>query len=111
MLLLAQVEEVQQLVERPAPPVERGEQLQHLGDRELRVERGGLERDADPLLELGRIAGHVEPEDRDLAPVGHPEPLEDLDGGGLAGAVRTEQAEDLARATSKLTPATAATSP
>ena len=43
-------------------------------------------------------SAHVEAEHPDLAGVGLAEALEDLDGRRLAGAVRAEQAEDLARA-------------
>ena len=42
------------------------------------------------------VASGIEAEHRDLAAVARPEPFEDFDGAGLAGAVRSEQAEHLA---------------
>ena len=44
------------------------------------------------------VAAPAVAEHLDLAGVGRPEPLEDLDRGGLAGAVRAEHAEALAGA-------------
>ena len=49
--LLAEVEQVDQLVGRPARRVEAPEEVEDLDDRQLRVERRRLERDADPRLE------------------------------------------------------------
>ena len=76
--------------------VEAAEQVDDLGDGQLRVERGRLEADADPRLERVGLAGDVEAEDGHLAAIGLAQALEDLDRRGLAGAVRAEQAEDLA---------------
>ena len=67
-----------------------------LADGHARVEAGALEDDADALAQLSAAPAGV------LAQHGHGPgaalavALEDLDGGRLARAVRTEQAEDLA---------------
>jgi hypothetical protein len=45
------------------------------------------------------------------AAVAGAETLQDLQGGGLAGAIRPEQREDLPAGTVKLTPRTACTAP
>ena len=76
--------------------IEAAEQVDELGHRQLRVQGGGLEADPDARLERVGAAGDVDAEDADLAPVGLAQPLEDLDGRGLARTVRAEQAEDLA---------------
>src|SRR5687767_993395 len=77
--------------------VEAAEQVEDLGDRELRVQGCRLEADPDPWLERVRFTGDVETQDADLATVRGAQALEDLDGRGLAGAVGAQQAEDLAR--------------
>ena len=48
-------------------------------------------------LSASGALGDVDAEHADLAVVGRSQALEDLDGRGLAGAVRPEQPEDLAR--------------
>ena len=71
-------------------------ELQVLRHRELHVERVVLGDDADPPLDRDRVPGDVV--------AGHPGPAagrgdqrgEHADGGGLARAVRAEQAEELA---------------
>ena len=55
--------------------------------------------DADDAAHPLRVAQHVVPGDRRGARVGAGERGQDLDGGGLAGPVRAEQAEHLAGAT------------
>ena len=57
---------------------------------------GLLEHDADALAERAAAVLGIEAEHRGLAAVALSIALEDLDGGRLAGAVRAEQAEDLA---------------
>ena len=93
---LAQVERLDQLGGRAGVAVEAAEQVEDLGDRELRIEGSGLEAHPDPWLELVRAAGDIDPEHGDLAAVGRPKALEDLDRRGLAGAVGSEETEDLA---------------
>ena len=67
--------------------------LQH---GEVRIHRGRLEDDADPVAPLGAALLRVDAEDRDGAAVARAVALEHLDRRRLAGAVRSEQAEDLA---------------
>ncbi len=78
--------------------VEAPEEVDDLDDRQLRVHRRGLEADADAWLERVGVLRDVDAEDDRLAGVGRAQALEDLDRGRLAGAVRPEQAEDLAGA-------------
>ena len=93
---LAKVERLDQLGRRPRPSVETPEEVEHLGDRELRVEGRGLEAHADAWLERVGATGDVDAQHADLAIIGCPKPLEDLDGRRLARPVRSEQPEDLA---------------
>ena len=53
--------------------------------------------DADRVADAHRLGEHVEAGDAGAARVGAGERGEDPDGGGLAGAVGAEQAEDGAR--------------
>ena len=76
--------------------VVRGEELQRLERAHARVEPALLEHHADARAQLVAVAPRVDAEHAHLAGVGAPVALEDLDGGGLARAVRPEQAEDLA---------------
>jgi len=55
-----------------------------------------MELDADEGAQALAIPMRIEAEDPDGAGVGRPETGDRLDGGGLAGAVRSEDAEDLA---------------
>ena len=71
----------------------------------------GLQHDAEPRLPVDAAALRVDPEHAGLAAGAIPVALEDLDGGALAGAVRTEQREGLARSMSKSTPRTASNEP
>jgi hypothetical protein len=65
-----------------------------LAPREEAVDRGVLRREADPPPHPGRVGGDVDPGDARDARVGLRERGQDADGGGLAGAVRPEQAAD-----------------
>jgi hypothetical protein len=55
-----------------------------------------LQHDAGALAELLRVRRRVEAEDPHPPCRGGTEPLQDLEGGRLAGAVGSEEAEDLA---------------
>ena len=57
-----------------------------------------LQRDAEARAQPGLVGGPAAAEHLHVAGGGLVEPLEDLDGGGLAGAVGAEQAEALAAA-------------
>src|SRR5262249_34577547 len=72
------------------------EHLEALADGQIRIERGGLEHDANPLAPLPRCVRRIRPEHLDLAAVPLAVPLEDLDRRRLAGTVRAEQPEHLA---------------
>jgi hypothetical protein len=52
-------------------------------DPHLVVQVALLELDPDPLPQLGPVQSGVEAEHADGAAVGRPQPLDDLDGGGL----------------------------
>ena len=69
---------------------------QRLPDAELSLDRPLLEDYADPFPIRTPPGRRVEAEYRDLASVGGPMTLEDLDGRRLPGAVGTEQGENLA---------------
>src|SRR6185437_2077535 len=57
-----------------------------------------LELDSEALAELARLFGPPAAQDDDIAAVGTSEAFADLDRGGFAGAVGSEEAEALARA-------------
>ena len=76
--------------------VERREQLDGLGDGHPLGQLALLELDADDRSQLISILLWVEPEDADRAAVGLAQAGDRLDGRRLAGAVRPEDAEDLA---------------
>ena len=69
--------------------------LEHLLHREEPFDPRLLEDDADALAQSFSGARRVVAEDAELARVRGTVPLHDLDGGGLAGAVRAQQAEHL----------------
>ena len=73
-------------------------QVDRLGDGQLVGQLALLELDADQLPGLGAVPVRVDAEDPDAAAVGAAQALGALDGGGLARAVRAEDAEDLALA-------------
>ena len=92
----AELQQVDQFIGRTWVRIEAPEQVDHLDDGQLRVERRGLEADADAWLERIRAVGDVEAEDDGLAAIGRPQALEDLDRGRFARSVRPKQAKDLA---------------
>jgi hypothetical protein len=68
-----------------------------LADRQVGLDRDVLQHQPDPLAQrppVRPVAG-IQAEHLDPSGVAGAEPLEDLQGGGLAGAVRPEQREDL----------------
>ena len=71
-------------------------QLEILPDRELAVEREGLRHVADVLARLHVVGAHRLAEQLGRAFGGRQEAGQHLHGGGLAAAVRAEEAEDLA---------------
>jgi hypothetical protein len=75
--------------------VERAEQAQRLRDGELVGELGLLQLNPEPFSQRTtcRTVAPRHAQDVDLAAVGWGETFQDFDRGGLAGAVRAEQAE------------------
>ena len=67
-------------------------------DRDLLLQVGGLQADADAVLELAGLDFGIAAEDADAAAAARAQAFQDFDGGGLAGAVGAEQAEDFAGA-------------
>ena len=76
--------------------IERCEQGQRLARRDLVLERGGLERGADSLLDLEGMLARVDAADLDAARVRFAQSDDAFERRRLAGAVRADQAEDLA---------------
>jgi hypothetical protein len=96
---LGEVEALQQFGGDPAPlllgqvvQVRHEEHVLLAGDQA--VDGGELPGDADRGAHGLRVGGQVVTADPQVAGVGGDEGGEDLDGGGLAGAVRAEQGED-----------------
>src|SRR5687767_12898472 len=85
-----------EIVERPRCGMERGEDPKRLTDAYAIGKRGILQLCADPPAQSIARPGRVEAEHRDRSGVCSAQPLEDLDGRGLARAVRAEQSEQLA---------------
>ena len=78
--------------------VVRREEPKRLERADAGVEPAVLEHHPDAGSQRRAVAPGIEPEHAHLARVGPSVPLEDLDGGRLAGAVRPEQPEHLALA-------------
>jgi hypothetical protein len=80
----------------PLDPVQPALQLEQLTPGLHRVEPDLLQRDADSPAHLGRVGDNVHPGHHGAARRGGKEGAEHAARRGLAGAVRTEEAEDLA---------------
>ena len=87
---LAQGEAVDELIDVGPGAVEGAEQPQGLARRDLVLQRGGLQRDADPLLDAIGLPQRVHVAQPDRAAVGAAQADDAFDGRGLAGAVRAE---------------------
>ena len=94
--LLGEPDEVEHLVDPPGPRVVARVEVEQLHHREGGGHGALLEHDPDPGAERPRPRRGVDAEHRDAAGVTVAVALEDLDDGGLAGAVGAEQPEDLA---------------
>ena len=92
--LLGQPDQLDDLVDRPRVGVVAGVARQDLAHRVVRLDRQLLEDDADarPQPALRAVIGRIDAERLHSSPAPLAESLEDLDGRGLAGAVRPEQA-------------------
>jgi hypothetical protein len=95
--LLAETDELDHLAHVSCPLVIAGEELEDLPDGEEGVHGRGLEDDADARPKVAAGAGRIGAENLHRAFVPAPVALEDLDGRRLAGAVRPEEGEHLAR--------------
>src|SRR5579884_496313 len=73
-----------------------GEVRDRLPDPDVPVNPGALKHDPDPCPQLARAVARVDPEHTDLALAPLAVALQDLNSGGLARAVWTKQAENLA---------------
>src|SRR3989441_12177532 len=94
--LLLELDEPEDLVHGMGARVEAAKQPHRLRDGQLVGELGLLELDAEPLAQraIGRAApAPPHPEQLHVPRVRLREPLDNLDRGGLAGAVGTEQSE------------------
>ena len=86
----------EQVAERARVRVVAAPDVDELGYPGLPGEAALLQDHADPLAEPGRLGRRVEAQDADRAAARRPEALQDLQRGGLACAVRAEQAEHFA---------------
>ena len=93
----AQADQVEQLVRRHGIGVVAGEEAQDAVRPEHGVDAAALEHDADAAAERGVVGDGVEPEDARRAGDRVAVALERLDGRRLAGAVRPEHDQHLAR--------------
>ena len=96
--LLREADELDHLVDGARPRVVAGEDAVHLAHGQLRPELRRWSTTPIRSRNARLHAARVEAEHLDLAGVAVAVALEDLDGRRLAGAVRAEQAEDLAGA-------------
>ena len=77
-------------------PFELADKFEVLGGAHLRVERRSLRQVADAPLDLQRVLEHVEAGHGGGAIGGREKAREHAHGGGLPGAVRSEEADNLA---------------
>jgi hypothetical protein len=82
--------------------VEAAQVMQQVADPPAPVVAPGLQDDAEPRTPLLATPGRVGSEHADLTGRAHPEPLQDLDDRGLAGAVGAEQGDHLAGASGEV---------
>ena len=94
--LLAQPPGLEQLVPVGRPAVEGGVQVERLPHLDLVLQVGFLQLHAHPLAQCVPVGLRVQPEHPDAPRVGPPQAGHALYGGGLASAVRAEDAEDFA---------------
>src|SRR5690242_6770823 len=93
--LSGQAPALEQLVPVGRVRVERGVQLERLAYLQLLLELGLLQLHADPLVQPAAVGQRVQAQDPHLAAVPPAQPLHAFHRGGLARAVRAQDAEDL----------------
>ncbi len=103
--LVAEPDQLDDVVYGTRARVVPGEQSEALGGRQRLVHRRGLEHHADLLAPAAARECGVGAEHLDAAAVPSAVALEDLDGRRLARAVRAEEAEDLAALDVEVDPA------
>ena len=96
--LLPELQALQQLIAIHGAGVEGREEFHGLADLDLLLEVGGLQADADAILEFAGLDFGVAAQHADAAAGAGAQALQNFDGGGFAGAVGAEQAEDFAGA-------------
>ena len=106
-----QAEQGQHVIHGLPGRVEGAEQVECLADRQAIVELRFLQVNPELLAQGGAIRRPAPAEYLDLGRVRIEQPLEDLDGGRLAGPVRPQQPEALSGRDIKVEPATATSSP
>ncbi len=79
---------------RPRDAIDAGDEFEILAHREIVVEAEALRHVADAGLDLGGIGADVVTETGAAAFVRREQPAQHADGGGLAGAIGSEEAED-----------------
>ena len=97
--LLLELDEREHLLDGVRLAIKRSEQREHFAHGQLVGELRFLQLNAEPLAQRaprGALAPRC-PQNLDVAAVGRRQAFEDLDGGRLPGAVRSEQPEALAR--------------
>ena len=90
-----QADQFDHLVHRARMRVEPCVHRHRLRHGQVAIHPGGLQDDPDLALQALSLPRRVKAENLDRAVVAGPVTLEDLDGGGLPGAVRAEDGEDL----------------
>src|ERR1039458_3287658 len=103
--LLLQADQLDDVVGRERLRVVAAVEVDHLAHREVRLDGAFLQDHADPPAEVAAGGGGIGAENLDTSVVAAAVALEDLDDGGLARAVGTEQAKDLARLHAEADPA------
>ena len=94
--LILKLQALQQHVGVRHPAVEGTEEFQSFVDLDLIGQVGGLETDADAVLELLLLFVGIIAEHENVAGGSLPNTFQDLDGGGFTGTVGAEEAEDFA---------------
>ncbi len=96
--LVLQADQREHLADAETAGIEAPKQRHHFGHGQLLGKLRFLELDAESCPQRQVVAAPPIAQDLDIPRVGHAKAFEDLDGRGLAGAVRTEHAETLAGA-------------
>ena len=94
--LVLELDQLQQFGGAAVPGVVAAVESERLPGGDLVEQAGALQLHPDPRADLPAVVAPVQPQQPDLARVRLREPLQDLQGGGLAGAVGAQQAEHLA---------------